>query len=152
LLTGSGRGPTLGPTKTPASNRTVPLAGSVIEALSLHVAAFPNDNGFIFTNRVGAPIRRSAFNQAVWKPAIRRVGLPEHTTFHDLRHTFASLVIARGATPKEVQSWMGHATISETFDTYGHLFPSAADNARRFIDHAFAEVSKLSSQGATIDA
>jgi integrase len=66
--------------------------------------------------------------------------LPESITFHDLRHSFASLVIKAGATPKEVQTWMGHATIGETFDTYGHLFPSAADNARRFVDAAFSPV------------
>jgi hypothetical protein len=34
---------------------------------------------------------------------------------------------------------MGHASILETFNTYGHLFPDAADNARRFIDQAFAK-------------
>jgi hypothetical protein len=69
------------------------------------------------------------------------VGLPEHTSFHDLRHTFASLVINQGATPKAVQTWMGHASITETFDTYGHLFPSSDDDARRFIDTAFAQTA-----------
>jgi integrase len=139
LVTGIGKGPTLGPTKTKASVRTIPLANHVLDALSIHAATYPPEEGYIFTNKVGGPIRRSSFNQTIWKPAVARAGLPGHTTFHDLRHTFASLVIKQGATPKEVQTWMGHATISETFDTYGHLFPSADDNGRRFIDDAFAE-------------
>ncbi|WP_373291221.1 tyrosine-type recombinase/integrase [Pilimelia anulata] len=43
---------------------------------------------------------------------------------HTLRHTFASMLIAAGENPKAIQTWLGHATISETFDTYGHLYPS----------------------------
>ncbi|GLQ05873.1 hypothetical protein GCM10007924_10940 [Sneathiella chinensis] len=43
--------------------------------------------------------------------------------FHALRHFHASMLIASGATPKEVQVEMGHSSIQVTFDVYGHLFP-----------------------------
>ncbi|MGD9850156.1 MAG: tyrosine-type recombinase/integrase [Nitrospirales bacterium] len=43
--------------------------------------------------------------------------------FHDLRHTYASQLIALGANPKYIQIQLGHGTIAVTFDIYGHLFP-----------------------------
>jgi integrase len=45
--------------------------------------------------------------------------------FHDLRHTYASLLIEQGATPKYIQEQMGHSSIQVTMDVYGHLFPSS---------------------------
>lgn len=62
--------------------------------------------------------------QRHFKPAIRRAGLPEHTRFHDLRHTCAALLIALGAHPKAIQERLGHSSITVTLDRYGHLFPS----------------------------
>lgn len=47
---------------------------------------------------------------------------------HAFRHVAASLFIEQGFSPKRVQSLMGHSTIQMTFDTYGHLFPSEADD------------------------
>ncbi|MCB9993151.1 MAG: tyrosine-type recombinase/integrase [Hyphomicrobiaceae bacterium] len=51
---------------------------------------------------------------------------------HSLRHFRASLLIADGANPKEVQAEMGHSTITVTYDLYGHLFKDdTADKLRR---------------------
>lgn len=47
--------------------------------------------------------------------------LPKATRFHDLRHLYASTLIAANLNLKVVQARLGHATISETMDTYGHL-------------------------------
>jgi len=44
--------------------------------------------------------------------------------FHDLRHTYVSLLIRKGAHPKYIQEQAGHSSIQVTMDTYGHLFPS----------------------------
>jgi integrase len=44
--------------------------------------------------------------------------------FHDLRHTFISLLIEQGAHPKYIQEQAGHSSIQVTMDTYGHLFPN----------------------------
>jgi hypothetical protein len=44
--------------------------------------------------------------------------------FHDLRHTAVALAIAEGAHPKAIQARLGHASITMTLNTYGHLFPS----------------------------
>jgi len=57
---------------------------------------------------------------------------------HDLRHFYASTLIAANLNPKVIQARLGHATITETMDTYGHLFPDADDLGRGAIDVIFA--------------
>lgn len=62
-------------------------------------------------------------------------------TFHECRHTFASLLIDAGVNPKAIQEFMGHATIEETFSRYGHLMPGTRDQARRVVDAYIASGS-----------
>ena len=63
-----------------------------------------------------------------FKPALRRSGIRE-IRFHDLRHTYASLLIDQGEHPKYIQGQMGHASINITFDTYGHLMKDVNSEA-----------------------
>jgi integrase len=58
----------------------------------------------------------------------------ERVTFHECRHTFASLSIAAGVNAKALQSYMGHASIQTTFDLYGHLMPGSEDEAAGLLD------------------
>lgn len=51
--------------------------------------------------------------------AIRKIRL------HDLRHSFGSLLIQKGASIVYVKEQMGHSSIQVTVDTYGHLVPGA---------------------------
>ncbi|MEV0199365.1 tyrosine-type recombinase/integrase [Nonomuraea sp. NPDC050691] len=69
----------------------------------------------------------------------RRPSVPKGTRCHDLRHYYASTLIAANLNPKSIQRRLGHATISETFDTYRHLFPGDEDLGRGAID---AEIEK----------
>jgi hypothetical protein len=48
-------------------------------------------------------------------------------SFHATRHTHASLLIAASVHPKAIQARLGHASITTTLNTYGHLMPSAFD-------------------------
>jgi integrase len=52
------------------------------------------------------------------------------TTFHELRHYYASLLIRPGESVKVVQKRLGHATAAETLDTYSHLWPDSEDRTR----------------------
>ena len=55
-------------------------------------------------------------------------------TFHECRHTFASLMIAAGVNAKALQTIMGHASITVTLDLYGHLLPGAEEEAAELLD------------------
>jgi integrase len=130
----NGRAPALAPLKTRASRRVVPVDDVVLQAVTNHMQQWrPGPGGLLVTNRLGAPVRRSSFGHC-WKVAVEACGLPRGTRFHDLRHFYASALIRAGLHPKAIQSRLGHATIAETMDTYGHLFPDAEDHGRGALD------------------
>jgi integrase len=60
---------------------------------------------------------RKLFNRLLTDAKLRRV------RFHDLRHTFASLLLQNGESPAYVKEQMGHSSIQVTVDIYGHLIP-----------------------------
>jgi integrase len=63
-------------------------------------------------------------------------GLPDSVSFHDLRHFYASTLIAAGCSIKAVQTTLGHATAAMTLDVYSHLFPSDEDRIRDAVEAA----------------
>jgi integrase len=132
--------------KTRASQRTVALGSSVIDELARHAERFgPADpERFVFTSSTGGPIRLGNWRRRVWAPTVRSVGL-EPTRVHDLRHFAASVAIAAGAHPKQVQSRLGHSNITTTLDRYGHLFPTLdADLADRIDElHTGSHITPL---------
>ena len=75
-------------------------------------------------HREGAILNDDNFRHRVFRPAVRRTKLTG-LRFHDLRHTYAALMVAAGAHPKYLQAQMGHSSIRVTLDLYGHLFPDA---------------------------
>lgn len=134
LVTIGGQVPHIGPPKTEASIRAVPLPQVVLDELAAHVAAFgPGEHGLMFTTPSGGPIWRSTWAQT-WATAVRRAGLPVGTRFHDLRHYYASLLIRHGESVKVVQARLGHASAAETLDTYSHLWPDSEDRTREAVD------------------
>jgi integrase len=58
----------------------------------------------------------------------------EAPPLHECRHTFASLMIAAGVNAKALSSYMGHSSITITFDRYGHLMPGNEDAAAELLD------------------
>lgn len=131
----------VGPPKTRASRRVVPVPEWVVNELARWVEQHPTD-GPLFT-RNEALWHRSAFNRRVWKPAVEKAGLPATLGFHSLRHTYASTLIAAGLHIKVIQTRLGHASIVETSDVYGHLFPHADDETRAALDSAYTVGDKL---------
>ena len=102
--------------------RTVPIPASLIDELAEHLAgAAPDD--FVWQSPQGGPFRYSNWFKRHFKPAVIRAGLPTGTRFHDLRHSYAAMLIAQGAHPRAIMERMGHSTITVTLDTYGHLLP-----------------------------
>ena len=129
--------PMLGTPKSPASVREVPMPTFLGRALQEHIVKYDPYDVLFRTALRGNLIRRNYFNDRVWKPAIKAAGLLPDTTFHDLRHGFASTALAEGVPISEVSRWLGHESITTTVDLYGHLVPEASTRAREALDRAF---------------
>jgi integrase len=170
VLSEAQRGQLAADLKTGASMRIIPADERVLNEISAHVGRYGTGPGnVIVTNRVGKVAQRNAFGDC-WRKAVAsartcgkppapqhdggRCGetcadlahcLPKGTRFHDLRHFYASTLTAANLNPKVIQARLGHATITETMDTYGHLFSDAEDLGRGAIDAIFA--AALTEQG-----
>jgi integrase len=79
---------------------------------------------WVFPNRDGGFLDADNVRRRVFAPALRKSKL-RHVRIHDLRHTFASHLIQNGESLAYVRDQMGHASITLTVDTYGHLVPGS---------------------------
>ncbi len=87
--------PILGPPKTDSSNRTIPLAGFLVDALADHLRRFPAGPGeMVLRSPAGLPLDSDRFGHQ-WRRAVRAAGAPG-LGYHSLRHTFASTLLSRG--------------------------------------------------------
>jgi integrase len=121
-----------------SKGRSVRLTPVAVEALERHrekqvgqrarLDGLWQESGLVFTSNVGTPLDPDNVIHRSFKPMLQRAGLPE-IRFHDLRHTFATLMLSNGEHPKIVQEMLGHSQISLTLDTYSHALPSMQDRA-----------------------
>lgn len=88
----------------------------------------PDDDLLVFPHTDGRPLNHGLLLRQGFYPAMRRAKL-RRIRFHDLRHTFASLLIATNVHPKRIQALMGHSTIRVTMDVYEHLMRDADNEA-----------------------
>jgi integrase len=112
--------------KSETSERDLKVPCSIVEDAKTYMEIHPPlADGTIFYTSQGNPMTNQVLTSNTIKAAkaagIRRV------TFHDLRHTCASLLIAHRFEPKAIQVYLGHSNIRMTYDVYGHLFPKADD-------------------------
>jgi integrase len=77
---------------------------------------------WVFISKEGTPYNRGNFRWRIWYKLLEKAGL-RRIRIHDLRHTFASLLIQNGESLVYVKEQMGHYSIQLTVDTYGHLIP-----------------------------
>jgi len=146
-LTVTRNGPVFTAPKTAKSRRSVRLTAGAVEALMRHSArqgqeivrmdTLYQDQGLVFASGIGTPLNRHNLNSRSFKPLLKRAGLPE-IRFHDLRHTFATLLLSGDVHPKFVQELLGHATIAITLDTYSHVLPGMSDHASRAMEDALS--------------
>ena len=116
----------------------MPLSQVAAEALAAHLAVFPPaEDGTIFTGANGLPHRGDWYGTRIFRSAVAGAGLPEGTTSHDLRHHYASLLLAAGESVVAVAERLGHDDASLVLKTYGHLMPDSEDRTRRAVDDAW---------------
>jgi integrase len=143
----------IGPTKSKAGKRDIPLPPLVVNTLKHWRDECPKGEfDLVFPNTLGNVETMSNIHSRCWGPLQIKCGLMTEVKddrgetlkdadgkpilgprygFHMLRHAAASLFIAYlGWTPKRLQAVMGHASVTLTFDLYGHLFENVeADRA-----------------------
>jgi integrase len=83
---------------------------------------------WLFPGPSGKPVTDTYFSARVWRPLLRRAGV-RYRPPHQLRHTYASLLIQQGESLAYVQSQLGHASIRQTVDTYCHWLPGSNRHA-----------------------
>lgn len=129
-----------GPPKSRAGRRTVIVNRSLSERLRAHFGDRVLDrDALVFTEADGTPLKFGSFYSQRFKPAVRAV-LPEHLhglRFHDLRHTYASLLVEQGAHPKEMAELMGHSSVTITLDRYSHVMPRMTSALADRMDTAY---------------
>jgi integrase len=82
----------------------------------------------------------------VFKRILVQTGLRE-IRLHDIRHTFASLLLSDGASPVYVKEQLGHSSIQMTVEIYGHLIPSSH---REMVNRLDSQPSATQPQAAKI--
>jgi len=82
----------------------------------------------IFPNETGKPIDHNNMVKRYFEPALNAAGLAR-IRFHDLRHTYASLLIEQGENIKYIQSQLGHSSPTVTWNVYAHLMKSTNQEA-----------------------
>ncbi|MGC1468776.1 MAG: tyrosine-type recombinase/integrase, partial [Sphingorhabdus sp.] len=109
-------GQTLRVTGKRNKTRIVPLLDNVREAIEgyLELCPYPSAKGEpLFRGHRGGPLSPALIRRAV-QGARKRLGLPEKTTPHALRHSFATHLLAGGADLRSLQELLGHASLSST--------------------------------------
>jgi integrase len=95
------------------------------------------DNDFVFCTSKGTLINPANLRKRSFAPLLVRAGLP-HMTFHQLRHTAATILLLKNVNPKIVSEMLGHASIAITLDTYSHVLPNMQDSAVAAMEEAFS--------------
>ncbi|WP_395172713.1 tyrosine-type recombinase/integrase [Roseibium alexandrii] len=128
----------IGKPKSKSGRRDIPMAPSVKKVLMFWKANCPTgDLDLVFPNGIGNVESPSNISNRVLYPLLKDAGIVTSEgkpkfSFHALRHAAASLYIEQGWPAKKIQTLLGHASITMTFDVYGHLFDNAEDDVALF--------------------
>jgi integrase len=122
--------------KSPRSRRTIEIPPGLVAELRKHRLAAPanrsSDHDFVFLSRAGTPHDQRNLGGRIMQRAVKRAGLEAierdgvvvlpAPTFHDLRHTHASAMLAEGIDLAQVSVRLGHASVAVTMTVYIHEY------------------------------
>ena len=139
-----------GPPKNDLSGRTIDFAPFIVALLEIQkkdvqdlerlAGAHWMDNELVFPSEIGTPLdERNVLRR--FQAICQSNGLPK-LRLYDLRHSHASLLINEGVHAKKIAERLGHASITLTMDTYGHLFESSDRDSAEKMEQLFGAGSK----------
>ncbi len=144
-LVASSKGMIFEDPKTKGSRRKIAIPGKIIKTLEIYRKQqawfatllgdkFVNQDGLVFANSFGNPIDTTNFSTRYFKRMVGQAGLGNEFTFHDLRHTHATLLLKSGVNIKVISERLGHSTVNMTLDTYSHLMPDMQETAVKALE------------------
>jgi integrase len=151
------------PPKTKSGRRVISLSPSLallltdyrrqLEAQHLLCDRIMSDSEFCFAHPDGKPFDPPTVTHQFVKLA-RKAGLAAR--LHDLRHTYASIMLAAGVNIKAISQALGHANVSITLNVYSHLLPGAGKSAALKFERLFepwlaSDVGKMLASEDEID-
>ena len=134
-------------TKNKSSYRTLPLIDDIADRLlelkeqqeyfkkAFGKSYYKKDKEYVFVKPDGKLIRPDYVSEH-FKSLLNKLGL-RHIRFHDLRHSCASLLLAKGIPMKAIQEWLGHSNFSTTANIYAHLDSNSKQLSAQAITSAF---------------
>lgn len=149
--------------KSEYSKREIDIGPRLIQVLKEHRAAQDRirlkagkdwvDKDLIFCRNDGRPLDADNLYHRDFKRILKAAGL-RSIRIHDLRHSFAAILISANHNFKYIQSQMGHSSIKVTMDLYGHLMPEVHDGAaKRTEDFVFCPgIGPEKEKGVTTDS
>ena len=139
--------------KTRHSRRTVTLEPIAIKALQNRLEKAkaegfdPADVPICFPDTIGGYLRGSNFDRYIWYPIRKAAGVSKSVTFHDLRHTQASLMLHAGVDMKVIQRRLGHADYGTTANIYAHLLQDAQATASGMLGSLMEKTAPVGTHG-----
>jgi len=115
--------------KSDTARNPVPIP----RALALELAEGADARTWVVESILGEQIGPWQVDRAI-REARDVAGMPPGFRYHDLRHYFASLLIASGADVKVMQARLRHASATTTLNTYAHLWPDSEESTRAAVD------------------
>lgn len=129
--------------KTESSCRAVLLPASAMEVIKRHKTRQERDklltgvnyyeHGLVFCQQNGQPLWPDNISKRQFRNLVEKAGLPR-ITFHDLRRTHATLLIAGGADPRQVANRIGHSSLTITLGIYNQVTRGRQEETARLID------------------
>jgi integrase len=120
-----------GPPKSDASRRSLELPAELVRALKAWKVSrhplFKQPDAYVFSSSTGKPLHRAYLTKGL-HAACDRAGAPK-IGLHGCRHSFASILIARGKPPTQVAELLGHADAKITIEKYAHWFKGASSRS-----------------------
>ena len=147
-------------TKNKSSYRTLPLIDDIADRLlefkeqqeyfkkAFGKSYYKKDKDYVFVKPDGKLVRPDYVSEH-FKILLNKLGL-RHIRFHDLRHSCASLLLAKGIPMKAIQEWLGHSNFSTTANIYAHLDSNSKQLSAQVITSAFETKKEIEESDSTI--
>ncbi|MBU1672163.1 MAG: site-specific integrase [Actinobacteria bacterium] len=121
-------------TKTHRSTRAVEMSQALATIVRGHLESTEGEpDDLLFPGKDGGCILPQNMIRDTFEPTLKRAGLRK-VRWHDLRHTFAALMLSSGENVMFVSRQLGHSSVKTTLDIYGHVLPEVSASAGRRLD------------------